>query len=346
MAENKIAWKEQFTRKADVGERENFLKLLRGEQPDWVPNYLDAVEWVFTDFTYSYIHEDLVDPFGVKWVIDDAGEMADPDRKLLTDITKWRDFVRFPDMSSVDWEGIAKTDLAMHDPNKILSYSPCASGGTIFIPLMNMMGFENGLCALLEEPDACEELFDAFISIIEETMRHQIPLYKPDMLYFNDDLATIRGSFISMQTFEELFAPYYQRLINFGKEYGIPVVFHMCGKCQPFIERLHEMGINAWEVAQTVNDLKGMKEKYGNSLCMFGGWDSQGPSGLPGAPEELVRKSVHDAMDMLAPGGGYAFWDLCAVGTSADMTQKIEWLEDEARTYGRVFYQKNQKAVS
>ncbi len=39
---------------------------------------------------------------------------------------------------------------------------------------MNMMGFEEGLCALLEEPEAVDELFDA-VAITAEAMRHLSP---------------------------------------------------------------------------------------------------------------------------------------------------------------------------
>ncbi len=203
---------------------------------------------------------------------------------------------------------------------------------------MEMMGFEEGLCAMMEEPEACHEFFDAFTTVIEKAMRAQIPLYNPDFVYFNEDLATINGPFISMDVFEELLVPYYTRLFTVAKEFNKPIIFHMCGKCECFIERLHEMGITGWEVAQTVNDLAGLKEKYGNSLVFLGGWDSQGPAGVAGADEETVRQSVRDSIDKFAPGGGYAFWDLGPVGTSPDMMQKIEWLEDEARKYGKTFY--------
>ena len=58
------------------------------------------------------------------------------------------------------------------------------------------------------------------------------------------------------------------------------------------------------------------------------------------ASEEVVRQSARTAIDQFAGGGGYVFWDLSPVGQSEDMQKKIAWVEDEARKYGRRYYNK------
>jgi len=69
-----------------------------------------------------------------------------------------------------------------------------------------------------------------------------------------------------------------------------------------------DMGFNAWNPAQpTYNDLPGIKAKYGNKLCICGGFESNGFCALPETSEEDVRAEVRRVMDELAPGGGYAF---------------------------------------
>lgn len=323
----------------DAAEKENYLKVIHGQQPDWVPLYFDACDWVFSAFMLDYVNcTPKIDIFGVEWVISAAGKMPKPDRKLLTDITKWRDFVRFPDLSQVNWEKMAEEGMKNHNPNKALGYRTDGCGGNFFIPLMNMMGFEEGLCAILEEPEAVQELFDAVTVITEEAMEHLIPFYNPDVVIIDDDMATATSTFVSLDSFRKNFRPYFQRLIDVAQRHKIPVELHMCGHCEMFIPDFVEMGVSIWQPAQTMNDLAGLKTKYGNRLVFNGGWDSQGPAGLPGAPEEVVRQSVRTAIDSFAEGGGYVFWDLSPVGTSEDMLQKIEWLEDEARRYGREYY--------
>lgn len=326
---------------ANYAEKENMLKMLRGEQPDWVPLHLDANAWLSTGITgyYYYMQENKVDMFGVEWVSDDAGEMPKPDRKMLDDITKWREFVSFPDLSKIDFEEMAKADLEYRDPTKLAMYCPYASGGQLFIPLMNMMGFEEGLCALIEEPEACHEMFTAATDIFEEIMRRQIPVYKPELIYLIDDLCSSTSPFISMDIFEEMFAPYYQRLINVAKEFNTPVIWHMCGKGDPIINRIAEMGVRMWEVAEPSNDLLALKKKYGNDFILVGGWDAPGIISKADVTEEYVRQSVRDAIDQLAPGGGYVFWSSGTLFGEKDV-QVAAWAEDEARKYGHQFYRK------
>lgn len=81
----------------------------------------------------------------------------------------------------------------------------------------------------------------------------------------------------------------------------------MCGKCEPFVEDLLKMGIDSWQTAQGLNDLKGLKAKYGNRLIFCGTWSTNGPAGVPGASEDIVRQEVRKCMDDLAEGGGMFF---------------------------------------
>lgn len=322
-------------------ERENYLKIINGEQPDWVPLFFDACDLIFTPFMLDYVeHDPKNDIFNVEWTTNNYGKMPKSGRKMLTDITKWREFVNFPDTKNFKWEEMAAKALKDHNPNKALAYRTDGCGGNFFIPLMNLMGFEEGLCALLEEPESVKEMFDAVTSLTEDAMHHLIPLYQPDVVIIDDDMASAANLFISLETFDEVFRPYYQRLIDAAKEYNLPVEVHMCGRCDMLIPRLVDMGVSIWQPAQVMNDLKGLKARYGNRLVLNGGWDSQGEAGRPGASEEVVRQSARDAIDKFAQGGGYIFWDLSPVGTSEDMLKKIEWLEDEARKYGKEYYQK------
>ncbi len=51
--------------------------------------------------------EEKVDLFGVKWVsVPDASGalLPEPGNFLLKDIRQWRDVVKFPDLSGIDWE--------------------------------------------------------------------------------------------------------------------------------------------------------------------------------------------------------------------------------------------------
>ena len=38
-----------------ITEKENFLRIVNGEEPAWIPYYRDAVEWVFPDFVVAHM---------------------------------------------------------------------------------------------------------------------------------------------------------------------------------------------------------------------------------------------------------------------------------------------------
>ena len=320
-------------------EKENYLRVLNGEKPEWVPNYRDACDWVVPYFQSSYMEtEEKIDFVGVHWIVNESGAMADTGNLPLDDIANWRDVVHLPDPDTFDWETWSKKDLASHDPDKAIAIPLGLGGGCFFIPLVNMMGFEEGLCAMIIDEDEVKALFEHFMDWYERYIPKLIEYYHPDVLIVGDDICSATSQFVTMDTYETLLEPLYRRcgeLIHAG---GAKYEFHMCGKCEVFIHRLMELGIDIWQPAQPLNDLKALKEQYGRRLVMNGGWHSSGPGGVPNAPEEVVRQSARDTIDLCAPGGGYVFWNGDPVGNSEDMLQKMAWLDDEARTYGREYY--------
>ena len=323
-----------------LSEKENVMRCINGEIPEWVPNYPDSIMMSCAPYTMDYWvpGERRSDLFGVEWLTNEANSMIAPDRPILEVINDWHDFVRFPDLDNMDLEAMAKEQADALNPDLAWSFMPCHCTGTIFLPIMNMMGFEEALIALLEEPEVCMEFFDETIEIYEKAARRMIPVIKPDILYMNDDMASARAPFVSMSCYREMFAPFFQRMIDLANDFSIPVMWHMCGKCQPIMEDLFDHGVRIWEVAQPSNDLQGLREKYGKSIVFNGGWNSEGPEAVFGASEEVVRQSVRDTMDKYAAEGSFIYWNLDSIDPSPDAMQKVAWSNDEARIYGHQFY--------
>lgn len=325
-------------------ERENYLKVINGETPDWVPYYRDAVEWTIPCFLMQFLGtEEKLDIFGTPWTMNENGPMPDNRHKpVLDDIANWKDVLNLPDLDAVDWEAALAFDMQNHDPNKAIECFSCqASAGNYFLPIMAMMSFEEGLCALAEDPDSVKEFCDYMCDFYMKLVDYEEKYYKPDVYILADDFCTARGPMISFKTYEELFRPYYKKLIDHIKEIsgGKPVEFHMCGKGEEFVEDFIKMGVNIWQPAQPLNDLESLREKYGNSIVFTGTWQG-GPAEAPGAPEALVRASARECIERYGKNGGLVFWDGDPVGNSEDMMNKIIWLADEIHTFGRTYYQK------
>ena len=114
---------------------------------------------------------------------------------------------------------------------------------------------------------------------------------------------------------------------------------HNCGKCETILETLVDLGFSVWNPAQTCNDLKAIKAKFGNKLVIAGGWDGRGRLMEPDVTDEEIRQAVRNTIDMLAPGGGFVWMGgfLGALG-DPEPVRKSAVVVDEATNYGRNFY--------
>ena len=150
-------------------EKENLLMALRGEVPEWVPRNMYPSPGhppASAGCGPSFLNARRTPPggfdiWGVEFVTTkDTGGMAipKPGRFILDDITKWRDVIKAPDISDIDWETMAKKDLARIDRNQTAVSAMVHVG--YFQSLCNFMGFNEGLMAMIEEPEEVYELFE------------------------------------------------------------------------------------------------------------------------------------------------------------------------------------------
>ena len=130
-----------------------------------------------------------------------------------------------------------------------------------FQQLMNFMGFTEGLCAMLEEPDEVMALFEYMNQFYLQICSKVRDYYKPDVWAITDDTATATNPFISVEMYREMIKPFHASEAKFAQEAGIPIDMHDCGRCEDFIEDWRDFGVCAWNPAQTMNDLAGIKKK-------------------------------------------------------------------------------------
>jgi hypothetical protein len=330
-------------------EKENFMKVIKGETPEWVPRYYGGKDPYATKpqqtagimssaipTTIINKGKGRVDVFGVEYVAtEDTGwqQLPVPGKFIMDDVRYWRNVVRLPDLSGIDWDYMCKKD--MEKLNKEAQESALTYGaGGFFMPLMNMMGFTEGLCALAEEPEAVKEMLDYmcnwYCAILEKTMDR----YPVDIFTVGDDTAAANNPFISPACYREIFKPYMMRVTQIARDRGLPIMMHDCGRCEDFIDDWMDFGVCAWNPAQITNDLDGIKKKYGNKMVLVGCWDSSGPAAWLDAPEELVRQAVRDTIDRYASGGGFMFWGSTYGPADAEwLANKRKWMTSEYEAY-------------
>jgi uroporphyrinogen-III decarboxylase len=339
--------------------RDNFEALINGKEPESVVVWTMGMPGRNGETTFQIIspglfknirmpdvpNDEKIDEWGVKYVANAEtgyGTLPEPGKFLLKDITKWHDVIKKPETPVFDWESMAKKDYetAKHDPRQALS---CAMFGLMpFQQLMAFMGFDEGLCAMYEEPELVKELLNYLVDFYEPLIQKTIDYYKPDMMYLLDDTATKTNPFFSVEMYKDILKPVYQRMTKPAQDRGIPIEFHNCGRCEDFIDDMIDFGIKIWDPAQPDNDLVGIKKKYNNKFPFCGSYELKIPSTWPEISEEEVRQSVRDTIDKYAPGGGYAFGGGVLTAAGDEVGMKVNgWIMDEAYNYGQDYYSKH-----
>jgi hypothetical protein len=284
------------------------------------------------------------DLWGVPYTsVEEVGgfSLPTPNDFILEDITKWRDVIKVPEhVKNVDWKAAAEEalkNLPFDRETTSLWYGP---GGGTFMNLMNMMGFTNGLCAMLEEPDEVKELFQFFFDFYMPIAKQVIDVIKPDVISLGDDAASERNPFISPLMYREFLIPIFREYAYLAVERGLPVNMHLCGRGEDFIPDLIRIGVNCWEPVQLSNDIESLQARYGRSLVIGGGWEGRGRLTEMDVTDEEIRLSVREAFDKYARNGGYM---LAAAYTPRSRDDKLtahwnEVLQTEAYEYGLKFY--------
>ncbi len=283
--------------------REQILEVYKHKNTGYVPCIYTDMDIFKSTAINERAEQGGKDWFGVDWtyVPEVLAPMVTPDTKVLTDITKWKEQVTFPDLDQYDWEKLAAEETASWDRQNKASYMMLING--IFERTHALMGFEDALCALYEEPEAYKELVDAITDYKVKVIQIIGKYYKPDILACHDDFSSEDRLFMSIDMWEEFFKAPTKRLIDAAHEQGIIYQQHCCGYVYPIFDQLVEMGIDAIEPLQVKNPLREMKDKYQDRVTFAGGYDVQNVYDRVGVTEEEIRRETKRVMDLMAPGG-------------------------------------------
>lgn len=291
--------------------KENYMRMLAGQVPDWVPSYFipgtDMLSEALTTPISAPPGVTLYSPWGVPFIGSENnqnGAIPKPGHFILDDITKWRDVIKNPDLSGIDWEAKYKKDCAGFDRSK---KAVGIGGADYFQTLISFMGFTEGLIAMHEEPEEVYALLDYVSEYFMEVMERQFRWVKPDIYMVADDCAASHAPFFSVDMYRRLIKPFHKRAADFAMEHGAVIERHDCGKCESFIPDWMDFGVRAWNPAQPMNDLPGIKKRYAGRLAICGGWNNTGSVARSDTPEEELLAALREYVDTLAPGGGFVF---------------------------------------
>lgn len=323
-------------------ERENFFLVYNHQKPAWMPNFFEAYAPIGASVLNNqgeYMKGGR-DMFGVKWICtEDTGwqAIADPREHILEDITEWKKYIEFPDVDAMDWERAAEQDLARVDRNeKVIA---CFGMEGNFNRLQSLMGTCEAMIAMLEEPEAVYEFFEAHTKFKMKTIEKIAKYYKPDIYVNGDDVCSGEGLFFSRGMYEDLIKPFEKMLGKTAVDCGLILEHHVCGKAEDIIPDILETGATIWQTGQVMNDLNRIEAEYGDRLLIHGGWDSTGPHNFEGTSEEMVRQAVRKAVDDYGKNGHFALFPVVMGDPSKpDIAARRSWICDECRKYSEELY--------
>ena len=328
-----------------MNKKENLLAVLTGGEPEWVPDYMAdvAVAGGMFEFFENGPLGGGVDGFGITWAPTvTAGGQAVPHmpNPLLDDITKWREVVTFPDLEQIDWEAQAVMYLGhVNREDTVVEYQ---AWNAQFMRLTHLMGFENALCSMYEDPDECYALMEAVtdykIKIVEIAAKY----FKPDIFTFFDDIATERGLFMSPETYRKLLKPLHKKLVDAIKANGMLPIIHTCGKCESIIDDYVEIGAVAWISAQPINDIVAIQKKHDRNFTVIGGFDTNGAPGREDATVEVLEAEVRRCIDTYAPYKNFIMCGFRLVNSLDPMAffAALAPISEACKKYGADVYKK------
>jgi hypothetical protein len=313
--------------------RENYLRALRHEEYEYVPFYsifYKDVDAVIAGFLAPTDHgqrsTNFLDSFGVRWVASDSavgGSIPAPGEFILKDVTQWKKTIAIRDIDSFDWQKIVENENAMfgfdRDRQAVVFLSPAG----VWERLASLMGFEEAMVALVEEPEACSELFTAITDFKIRQAEKAVKYYKADVFVNFDDIATERNLFMSPETYRRLIKPHHTRLNRAIKDLGMIPVQHTCGHAELCVEDYIDTGADGWNSVQPTNDIAGILDRHGDRFFIEGGFDTNGKPGQSDATVSDIKAEVERCFREYGGKKGFIFWPtLLAAADSRDFAEK------------------------
>ena len=295
-------WLEKITYKGikmKLTPAENYLEAIRFGSPEYMPRgNEDIFHRIQLKGHFNYAN--WTDPWGVRWVMDMPGTSPFPKGNPLPDIRKLEDY-KLPDPDTIfqDMEEEKRKIKEAKAQGKLID------GGYsyfIFERVWALMGLENFLAALIEEPELTHELLHKIAVFAKRVFANMLEL-GADMISFSEDLGTQRALMFSPKHFEEFFLPEYRFAFEDVLKEGKMINFHSCGCVESIVQGLADIRVSVLNPVQArANDLAGIKKVTLGKTALCGAVDSH--LLLVGSIRE-VRDETARVIEILKPGGGY-----------------------------------------
>ena len=305
--------------------KDELLKVYRHEDIGYVPIFPTDYNIIGNPLIREKGFGGGLDWFGVNWTQSEGMTAVTPvpGEVLLKDVCRWREEIVFPDLDALPWESMACSDELNWDRENKITLAMLECGP--FERLQSLLGFENALIAMYDEPEETKALIDAITEHRKKLVRLVCKYYSPDVVCLHDDFGAGDRMIISPELWRRFFKDSVKILTETAHKCGAFYEHHSCGFIRPIVPELVELGVDAINPMQSSNGVPELKAEFGNRLTFCGGFDNQHVFDNIFANEEEIREEVRRVYNALMPGGSYVAF----IMTFSDRSMKI--INDELK---------------
>lgn len=309
-----------------MNHRENVLKAIRFENPDYIPmsfhingacwrhydqnalqDLIEAHPFLFPAFTRREIvkpqfgltqrkDEPYTDPWGCIWTTSEDGITGSVHGHPLSD---WNQFSAYtpPDPNRtdgthpIDWKKIEERVQRQRKNGKLVGGG--LPHGHTFLRLQDMRGYENLMFDMADE----ETMLLSLIEMVEEFNYRFVLKWmemEPDMMSFPEDLGMQVGPLLSPNDFRKFIKPVYQKLMAPARAAGCIVHMHSDGDIRLLVDDLVDGGVQVINLQDLVNGIDWIAAKFAGRTCIDLDIDRQAITarGTPEQIDDLIREEV------------------------------------------------------
>lgn len=280
--------------------RENMLKAIRFEQPDYIPMafHINAACWHYYDqnalqdlmeahnFLFPHFKrqkeinpsygltqrkdEPYTDSWGCVWETTDNGITGAVHKHPLPE---WEKLAAYtppnPDntdgINPIDWQIIQDRIRRQKANGQFVSCG--LPHGHTFLRLQDIRGYEN---LLFDMTDNKPEL-SILIEMVED-FNYQLVMkwleLEPDMMCYPEDLGMQVGPMLSPEHFRKYIKPVYEKLMKPAREQGCIVHMHSDGDIRTLAHDLTDGGVEVINLQDLVNGIDWIKKTFAGRTCI------------------------------------------------------------------------------
>jgi len=278
--------------------RENTLKAIHHRQPAFVPVF-DGTMWEAFGLGGNFEFKSFTDHWGVRWQAEYEGLAPVDVVHPLADLSKI-DKYPWPDPWALTWTAADQRRFdAVDRTQKLVGGSQI---NFLYERLRCLMGMENLLMALHDEPDRLQVAIDRIVEYQLVCLRRLLDL-GVDVIHIPEDLGSTHDLLMSPEMFRRFILPAYERLFAEIHQRKVMIDFHTDGAIGRIIPDLIHLGIavlNPIEV--TANDQRHARDQVKGRVAVLGGINSKI---VHTGTVNDVRREVRRAFELWKPGGGW-----------------------------------------